>query len=187
MRLIDRMRPSAVTRSHAVKQRSFIRSQINWPCGQSWESRSYIFENWNWRDIFSALSSLLRMMRRMHGHLEETLRRHTFGLKVPIDMKNKINIYFLKSAVRNSQGSVRAPHGLGNRRASDAQSINVLDHRLICKHVRKPLYGPRTLILVCTSRPVQLRPTPWGHPHGDVAANKPHGGRMPYVVRALTH
>ena len=75
----------------------------------------------------------------MHGHIEETLRRLTCGLTVLIDMKNKINIYFLKSAVRHSQGSVGAPHGLGNRRASDAQSINVrrkvLDRQLICNHV----------------------------------------------------
>ena len=84
---------------------------------------------------------------------------------------------------------MRAPHGLENRRASDAQSVNVrkmvVDHRLICEHVRKPIYGPRPLILdltTCTVEANSLR-----HPHGDVAiatvfgrkqaANRPHGGR----------
>ena len=37
----------------------------------------------------------------------------------------KLTFIFLKSGMRHSQGSVQAPHGLENRCASDAQSVNV--------------------------------------------------------------
>ena len=103
----------------------------------------------------------------------------------------KLTFIFLKSAVRHSQGSVRAPHALENRRASDAQSVNVrrkdVDCRLICEHVRKPIYGPRPLILDLTTSTVEANSL--RHPQGNAAiatvfgrkqaANRPHGGRMP--------
>ena len=64
-----------------------------------------------------------------------------------------------------------APHGLENRRASDARSVNVrrkvVDRRLICEHVRKPPYGPRPLVLDLTAstfEAISLR-----HPQGDAA------------------
>ena len=99
--------------------------------------------------------------------------------------------------MRHSQGSVGAPHGIKNSRASDAQSVNVrrkvVDRRLICEIVRKPLYGPRPLILDLTASTVQANSL--RHPQGDAAiatvfgrtqaANRPHGGRMPYVTRAI--
>ena len=53
---------------------------------------------------------------------------------------NKIYIYLFKERISES------PARLENRWVSDAQSINVrrkvVDHRLICEHVRKPLNGP---------------------------------------------
>ena len=83
-----------------------------------------------------------------------------------------------------------APHGLKDCRASDAKSTNVrtadVDRRLICEHVRKPLYDRTTSTVEANS----LR-----QPQGDTAiatvfgrklpANSPHGGRMPNVTRAL--
>ena len=69
----------------------------------------------------------------------------------------------------------------------------VVDHRLICKHVRKPLYGPRPLILDLTTSTVEANSL--RHPQGDAAiatvfshkqaANRLHGGWMPYVTKAL--
>ena len=96
----------------------------------------------------------------------------------------------------HSQGSVGAPQGLENRRASDTQLVNVrrmvVDRRLICEHVRKPLYGPRPLILDLTASTVEANSL--RHLQGDAAiatvfgrkqaANRPHSGRMPYVTRA---
>ena len=90
-----------------------------------------------------------------------------------------------------------APHGLKDCRASDAKSTNVrtadVDRRLICEHVRKPLYGPRPLIFDRTTSTVEANSL--RHPQGDPAiatvfgrklpANSPHGGRMPNVTRAL--
>ena len=68
----------------------------------------------------------------------------------------KLTFIFSKSAVRHSQGSVRAPHGLENRCSSDAQSVNVrrkdVDRRLILD------------LTTCTVEANSLR-----HPHGDVA------------------
>ena len=91
-----------------------------------------------------------------------------------------------------------APHGLKDCRASDAKSTNVrrlvADRRLICEHVRKPLYGPRPLIFDRTTSTVEANSL--RHPQGDPAiatvfgrklpANSPHGGRMPDVTRALS-
>ena len=127
----------------------------------------------------------------MYGHLEEAfLWPHgTYRIKT--------TFIFLKSVVRHSEGSVRATHGLENRRASDAQSVNVhrkvVDHRLICEYVLKPLYGTRPLTLdltTSTDESNSLR-----HPQGDSAiamffgskqaANRPHGRRMPNVTRAF--
>ena len=72
---------------------------------------------------------------RMHGHLEEAFLWPHGPYRI------KLTFIFLKIAVRHSQGSVGAPHGLENSRASDAQSVNVrrkvVDHRLICEHVHK--------------------------------------------------
>ena len=99
--------------------------------------------------------------------------------------------------MRHSQGSVGAPRGLKDCRASDAKSTNVrtadVDRRLICEHVRKPLYGPRPLIFDRTTSTVEANSL--RHPQGDPAiatvfgrklpANSPHGGRMPDVTRAL--
>ena len=83
----------------------------------------------------------------------------------------KLTLIFLKSAVRHSQGTVGAPHGLENRCASDAQSVNVrrrvVDRRLICEHVRKPLYGPRPLILDLTASTVEANSL--RHPQGGAA------------------
>ena len=102
--------------------------------------------------------------------------------------------------MRHSQGSVGAPHGLKDCRASDAKSTNVrtadVDRRLVCEHVRKPLYGPRPLIFDRTTSTVEANSL--RHPQGDPAtatdfgrklpANSPHGGRMCDVTRALhTH
>ena len=101
----------------------------------------------------------------MHGHLEEAF----LWLHGPYRIK--LTFIFLKSAVRHSQGSVRAPHGFENRRASDAQSVNVcrkdVDRRLICEHVRKPLYGPRPLILDLTTSTVEANS--FRHPQGNAA------------------
>ena len=75
----------------------------------------------------------------MHGHLEETLRRPSCGLS---PYRIKLTFILLKNAMRHSQGSVGAPHGLENRHASDAESVNVrkvVDRRLICEYVRKHL------------------------------------------------
>ena len=70
-----------------------------------------------------------------------------------------------------SQGSVRALHGLENRLVSDAQSINVcrklVDRRLLCKHVCKPLYGPQPLILNLTTSTVEANSL--RHSQGDAA------------------
>ena len=91
-----------------------------------------------------------------------------------------------------------APHGLKDCRASDAKSTNVctadVDRRLICEHVRKPLYGPRPLIFDGT--PSMVEANSLRHPQGDPAiatvsgrklpANSPHGGRMPNVTRAMS-
>ena len=99
--------------------------------------------------------------------------------------------------MRHSQGSVGAPHGLKDCRASDAKSTNVrtadVDRRLVCEHVRKPLYGPRPLIFDRTTSTVEANSL--RHPQGDPAtatdfgrklpANSPHGGRMCDVTRAL--
>ena len=85
---------------------------------------------------------------------------------------------------------MRAPH-------VNAQSVNVrrkdVDRRLICEHVRKPLYDPRPLILDLTTSTVEANSL--RHPQGNAAiatvfgrkqaANRPHGGRMPYVIRVL--
>ena len=139
-------------------------------------------------DIFNALSSL-------REGCTATLRRPSCGLTVL--KEKKLTFIFLKSAVSHSQGSVGAPHGLENRCASDAQSVNVrrkvVDCRLICEHVCKPLYGPRPLILDRTTSTAEANSL--RHPQGDPAiatvfgrkqtANRPHGGRMPYVTRAL--
>ena len=98
--------------------------------------------------------------------------------------------------MRHSQGSVGAPHGLKDCRASDAKSTNVrtadVDRRLVCEHVRKPLYGPRPLIFDRTTSTVEANSL--RHPQGDPAtatdfgrklpANSPHGGRMCDVTRA---
>ena len=92
--------------------------------------------------------------------------------------------------MRHSQGSVGAPHGLKDCRASDAKSTNVrrlvADRRLICEHVRKPLNGPRPLIFGRTTSTVEANSL--RHPQGDPAiatvfgrklpANSPHGGRI---------
>ena len=100
--------------------------------------------------------------------------------------------------MRHSQGSVGAPHGLKDCRASDAKSTNVrtadVDRRLVCEHVRKPLYGPRPLIFDRTTSTVEANSL--RHPQGDPAtatdfgrklpANSPHGGRMCDVTRALS-
>ena len=97
--------------------------------------------------------------------------------------------------MRHSQGSVGAPHGLKDCRASDAKSTNVrtadVDRRLVCEHVRKPLYGPRPLIFDRTTSTVEANSL--RHPQGDPAtatdfgrklpANSPHGGRMCDVSR----
>ena len=95
----------------------------------------------------------------MHNHLEEAfLWPHgPYGIKL--------------SAVGHSQGSVRAPHGLENHCASDAQSVNVCrkdgDRRLICKYVCKPVYGPRPLILDLTTFTTEANSL--RNLHGDVA------------------
>ena len=115
MRLIDRMRPnfqSAVNRSHAAKQRSFI-------CGHKRIGRAAS------RDKFynhGNVSCTILFKRRMHGHLEDALR--IAFLWPHGHFRIKLTFVFFKSAVRHSQGSVGAPHGLENRRASDAQSVN---------------------------------------------------------------
>ena len=102
----------------------------------------------------------------------------------------------VRNFTRHSQGSVGVPHGLKDCRASDAKSTNVrtadVDRRLICEHVRKPLYGPRPLIFDRTTSTVEVNSL--RHPQGDPAiatvfgrelpANSPHGGRMPNVTRA---
>ena len=71
----------------------------------------------------------------------------------------------------HSQGSVGAPQGLENRRVSDAPSVSVrrkdVDCRLICEHVRKPLYGPRPLILDLTASTVEANSLT--HSQGDAA------------------
>ena len=104
----------------------------------------------------------------------------------------KLTFMFLKSAARHSQGSVRAPHGLENRRASDAQSVNVrkkdVDRRLICEHVRKPLCVPRPLILDLTTSTVEANSL--RHPQGGAAiatvfGRKQTARRIPYVTMAL--
>ena len=121
----------------------------------------------------------------MHSHLEEAF----------LPYRIKLTFIFLKSAVRHSQESVGAPYSLENRCASDPQSVNVcrkvVDRRRICKHVRKPLYGPRPLILDLTTCTVEASSSK--HPHGHVAiatfsaANRPHGGRMPYECLATAN
>ena len=73
--------------------------------------------------------------------------------------------------MRHSQGSGGSRHSLENRRASDAQSVNVrrkvVDRRLICEHVRKPLYGTQPLILDLTASTVEANSL--RHPQGDAA------------------
>ena len=63
------------------------------------------------------------------------------------------------------------PHGLENRRAPDAQLVNVrrkdVDRTLICEHVRKPLYNPRPLTLDLTTFTVEANSL--RHPQGDAA------------------
>ena len=109
-----------------------------------------------------------------------TLKRPSGLLLASRSLHNKINIYFLKSAVRHSQGTVGAPHILENCRASDAQSVNVrrkvMDRRLICKHVCKPLYGPRPLILDLTTSTVEANFM--RHPQGDTQSPRPQTDRM---------
>ena len=119
----------------------------------------------------------------MHGHLEEAFLWPHGPYRI------KLTFIFSKSAMI-SQGSVGVPHGLENRCVSDTQSVyvrrKVVDGRLICKHVHKPLYGPRPLILELTTCMVEAKSL--RHLQGDVAIatvfsrNRPHSGRMPYVT-----
>ena len=67
----------------------------------------------------------------------------------------KLRFIFLKSAMRHSQGSVGAPHGLKNRRASDAQSVNVRP---------KGGRGPKTDLRTCSQTSLGSTTTDFG-PH----------------------
>ena len=152
VQLIDRICPNA------AKQRSFI-------YGHKWIGRDKFYNH----VLINALSSLpggcIATLKRPWGGLEEAFL-WTHG-----PYRIKLTFILLKSAVRHSQGSVRTPHGLKNRRASDAHSVNVhrkdMDRRLICEPVCKPLYGPRPLILDLTTSTVEANSL--RHPQGDTA------------------
>ena len=104
----------------------------------------------------------------MHSHLEEAFLWPHGPYRI------NLTFIFLKSAMRHSQGSVGAPH------ASDAKSVNVrrkvVDRRLICEHVRKPLYGPRPLILDLTTYTVEANSL--RHPQGDPAIARVFGRKQ---------
>ena len=72
------------------------------------------------------------------------------------------------------------PHGLENCCASDAKSVNVsskdVDRRLICEQVRKPLYGPRQLILDLTTSTVEANSL--SHPQGGAAISSAFGRKQ---------
>ena len=74
-----------------------------------------------------------------------------------------------------------APQGLENCHVSDAQSVNirkkVVDRKQICKHVRKPLYGPRLLILDLTTSTAEAINSLW-HPQGDAAITTVFGRKQ---------
>ena len=108
---------------------------------------------------FNALSSLC-------GRCTATLKRPSCGLTV-LNYRIKLTFIFIKSAMRHSQGSVRAPHGLENHCALDAQSVNVYRKVVDFRLVRKPFYGPRPLILDLTTSTVEANTL--RHPHCDVA------------------